>query len=129
MINYYKGKFERGELTIVLFLGRLSNLFRYDKANKKNRLVIPENFSKDIPPNLQLSVSIFKISNQSYNYIQNYIKSNSDYMVDLVKQFRGNLGLCYYNNQNYDLTHNIVLQKWSCLNGTCLFTTGNGDCL
>ncbi|CAF1018080.1 unnamed protein product [Brachionus calyciflorus] len=110
MKNYLKGKFERGELTVIMYLNRMSTLFRFDKSNKKHKLVIPDGLNSSAQEKLLPTISIFKISNQSYNFIKTYQKSKICLPIVI---------LCHYP----------VLRKWRCFNGTSLYTTGNGDCL
>ncbi|CAF1104848.1 unnamed protein product [Brachionus calyciflorus] len=107
----------------------MSNLFRFDKNNKKVRYSLPDSLTSTIPNNLEPIVSLFKISNQSLYFIRNYIQNNRDFLISLVKQLRENKGVCYYNSHYYDQSHYTVLEKWNCSHGICLSTTGDGNCL
>ncbi|CAF1120586.1 unnamed protein product [Brachionus calyciflorus] len=127
MINYLKNKLEVGDLGVLQFLTRMGNLFRFDKSNKKTRFTFTENLISN--ESFKPVVSIFKISNQSFNFISCYIKNNRDFMVTMVKNFRTNKGICFYNSNYYDLNHHCVLKKGDCYYGVCLQTTGDGNCL
>ncbi|CAF1033362.1 unnamed protein product [Brachionus calyciflorus] len=105
MINYLRNKLEINEISILNYLNRMSNLFRYDKSNKKIRSVLPTSLNLNIPKAIEPMVSIFKISNQSFHFIKNYLKNNRDFLVSLVKSFRLNSGLCYFNSQIVDPNH------------------------
>jgi hypothetical protein len=129
MITYLKQKFELNQIDIVEYMNRITQLFRYDKSNKKKLIVLPENIKESIPSNLQPNGSIFKISQQSFSYIKNYLNSNRDYLISLVKDLRSRFGICFYNLQHCDAENFSVTNKYDCKIGATLYTTPNGNCL
>lgn len=116
MINYLKQKLQNDLIKLEEYLKRIGEIFRYDKSNKKKYIKLPDEETKQVQP----KVSIFKISNQSFHFIKNYMKTNRDELALWVKFFRSNSCLCYYQpNQAYDSNHFSVLTKWESQNGTC----------
>ncbi|CAF0919296.1 unnamed protein product [Brachionus calyciflorus] len=118
-----------GEITILLYLKRIRNLFRFNKQKQKKNLVLPNNLDGELQAKvLQSTVSIFKISKQTFGFIKNYIKTNRDYFINLIKNLREFRGLTTYKAQNYDPSHYSVLKKWQCfyvLDSASLAVYGN----
>ncbi|RNA40753.1 hypothetical protein BpHYR1_003377, partial [Brachionus plicatilis] len=87
----------------------INRLFKYDKKSKS--------LNSDLPyfqiPNPELpSLSLLKISKQTYSFIKNYVIGNKKYA-----------------NQKKDHSNVNILQKWNATNMVCVMTTGEGNCL
>ncbi|CAF0853002.1 unnamed protein product [Brachionus calyciflorus] len=126
LILNHKMKLELNQITCSEYIKRINNLFSYDKESKSRNLAI----SETIEPSLKVpTLSIFKISRQSYSYIQNYIRINRSYLINLVIKLREYQSNLHYFNQNIDEKHFCVLKKWNAQKMTTLTTTGDGNCL
>ncbi|CAF1055897.1 unnamed protein product [Brachionus calyciflorus] len=74
LIIHHLTKFRLNQINWIDLLKRVNKLFRYEKSNKAQKSELPNDLiDQDNKPCL----SVFKISNQSFSFFQNYIKNKS----------------------------------------------------
>ncbi|CAF0916621.1 unnamed protein product [Brachionus calyciflorus] len=126
MLEYLKNKMLQQNLSFISYMKRISDLFSFDKDHTKIKIRAPVTKERDetLP-----SLSIFKISKQSFNFIKSYVIENRERLIELTKNLRKFNAIVYYNGQAYETDHYPVLYKWYMSNVVTIKTTADGNCL